>query len=792
MRVNLEWLREWVDVDADGARLAEELTTAGLEVDEVEPAGPEFDGVVVGHVVECKPHPNADKLSVCIVDDGEARREVVCGAPNVAVGVRAPYARPGAVLPGNVAIEAAEVRGVTSHGMLCSARELGLGDDASGLLLLDGDAPAGQPIGALLALDDEILDIDITPNRGDCFSVIGIAREIAAKRGRDLRPPDLSPVPASIEEAFPVELRADGDCPRFAGRVIRGIPTGLRSPLWLRERLRRAGLRAIHPVVDVTNYVMLELGQPLHAYDLGKLSGRIVVRRAEAGEKLTLLDGETRELDPDVLVIADDSGAIGMAGIMGGASTAVDDATTDIVLESAFFAPEAIAGRARRFGLHTDASVRFERGVDAEGQARAVERSTCLLLAIAGGRPGPTRVIELPDLVPRRAPVPLRHARVESLLGIELEPGEVESLLARLGIEVRRRRPKEWEVRPPSYRFDLSIEADLVEEVGRMIGYDRIPAIPGQGPAHLGTATELEVSEERLADVLVARGYYEIVTYGFVDRELDQAVSPGVEPLALANPISQDLAVMRTSLWPGLLGAARQNFARQQTRLKLFEIGRQYSAGDGRTIETPMLAGLVAGSRHPEHWDRDKAEADFFDVKADVCALLKLTGDADAFRFEAASHPALHPGQSARIVRDGEEAGWLGTIHPKLQRDLELKRPVVLFTLRLDVAARAEVPRFRPYSRFPTVRRDLALVVDEAVAAEALLRHARDAAGDVLQRAVIFDVYTGSGIEPGRKSVALGLILQGVSRTLTDADADRTVGAVIDRLERELGAKIRI
>ena len=792
MRVNLEWLREWVDVDADGARLAEELTTSGLEVDEVAPAGPALDHVVVGHVVECRPHPSADKLTVCIVDDGDARREVVCGAPNVVVGVKAPYARPGAVLPGNVVIAAAEIRGVTSHGMLCSARELGLGEDGAGLLLLDEDARIGQPIDELLALDDEILDIDITPNRGDCFSVVGIAREIAAKRGRDLHPPNLSPVPASIEDAFPVELRANGDCPRFAGRIIRGIPAGLRSPLWLRERLRRAGLRSIHPVVDVTNYVMLELGQPLHAYDLRKLSGRIVVRRAEAGERLTLLDGETRELDRDVLVIADDSGAIGMAGIMGGASTAVDDTTTDIFLESAFFSPDAIAGRARRFGLHTDASVRFERGVDPQGQARAVERATRLLLEIAGGRPGPTRVVEILDLVPRRAPVRVRHARIESLLGLELEPAEIESLLTRLGIEMRRLKPKEWEALPPSYRFDLSIEEDFVEEVGRMIGYDRIPAVPGHSPAHLGSATELEIDHERLADVLVARGYHEVVTYGFVDRELVHTITPDVEPLALANPISQDLAVMRTSLWPGLLNVARQNLARQQTRLKLFEMGRQYASdGAGRPIETPMLAGLVLGSRRPEHWDPEKADADFYDVKADVCALLKLTGDADEFRFEAAVHPALHPGQSARIVRNGEEAGWLGTIHPKLQRDLELRRPVVLFSLRLDVASRAEVPRYRPFSRFPAVRRDLAVVVDEAVQAEALLRHAREAAGDVLQRAVIFDVYTGQGIEPGRKSIALGLILQGVSRTLTDADADQIVAAVVQRLERNLGARIR-
>lgn len=793
MRVNLEWLREWVDVDADSSRLAEELTTAGLEVDDVLPAGPQLDGVVVGQVIECRHHPEAEQLTLCVVDDGEARREVVCGAPNVAAGVKAPFARPGAVLPDGIAIKVAEIRGVESQGMLCSARELGLGEEAAGLMLLDEDAPVGQGLSKYLALGDEILDIDITPNRGDCFSVIGVARELAAKRGRDLHTPDLGPVPAAIEEAFPVELRAGADCPRFAGRVIREIPTGLRSPIWLRERLRRAGIRAIHPVVDVTNYVMLELGQPLHAYDLGKLSGRIVVRRAAREEQLMLLDGETHTLDEDVLVIADESGAIGMAGIMGGASTSVGEDTTDIFLESAFFTPEVLAGRARRFGLHTDASMRFERGVDPEGQARAIERATRLLLEIAGGRPGPTRVSELAEHLPRRAPVRLRHARIESLLGLEISTGDVEALLARLEIDMRRRGNGEWEATGPSYRFDLAIEEDLIEEVARMIGYDKIPALPGQGPSHLGPATELEVDEEHLADVLVARGYHEVVTYGFVEQALDRAVSPNAEQLELANPISRELAVMRTSLWPGLLLAAKQNLARQQQRLKLFEIGRQYAAGaDGGAIETPMLAGLAAGSRQPEHWDGDKAELDFFDVKADVESLLALTSDAQSFTFEAASHPALHPGQTARILRRGEEAGWLGTIHPKLQQELELRRPVILFALRLDIACRANVPAFEPYSKFPAVRRDLAVVVDAGVEAEALLQHARAAAGDELQRAVIFDVYTGPGIEPGRKSVALGLILQGVSRTLTDADADSAVGAVVNRLERELGAKIRI
>ncbi|HEX7080265.1 MAG TPA: phenylalanine--tRNA ligase subunit beta [Gammaproteobacteria bacterium] len=792
MRVNLEWLSEWVGVDGDADRLAEDLTTAGLEVDAVLPAAPPLEGVVVAEVVECAPHPNADKLSVCIVDDGAGRHEVVCGAPNVRAGVKAAFARVGTRLPGGTTIAEAAFRGVTSHGMLCSAAELELADDVDGILFLDSAAPVGTPIAEHLKLRDSILDIDITPNRGDCFSVVGIAREIAAKRGVPLRAVEFPAVPRAVPETFPVELQAGADCPRFAGRVIRGVPTGLESPLWLRERLRRAGQRAIHPIVDVTNYVMLELGQPLHAYDLSKLRGRIVVRRGEAGETLELLDGRTVELDEEVLVIADESGAIGMAGIMGGASTAVSAKTTDVFLESAFFAPKAVAGRARRFGLHTDASMRFERGVDPEGQARAVERATALLLDIAGGRPGPTVVSALEAHLPRRPVVPLRRARVASLLGVDVGGAEVEALLSRLGIELERTGEGAWDAVPPSFRFDISIEEDLIEEIGRLIGYDRIPVIPGAGPVHLGTATEQRVDDERLADVLVARGYHEIVSYGFVDAELDRAVSGGAPQLALANPISADLNVMRTSLWPGLLLAARQNLARQRTRLRLFEIGREFAPAPDGAAEAPVVAGLAVGSRAPEHWNVEPAEVDFFDVKADVEALLKLTGAAAAFRFEPAPHPALHPGQSARVLRDGREAGWIGALHPELEHRLELRRRVLLFALRLDVVTPAEVPVFQPYSRLPAVRRDLALVVDEAVSAAALVEEARRAAGEWLQEVVIFDVYTGEGIEAGRKSVALGLILQGVSRTLTDADADRAVGAVTQRLERELGAKIRI
>jgi phenylalanyl-tRNA synthetase beta chain len=790
VRVNLEWLRDWVDVDDDGERLAEELTTAGLEVDSVLAAAPPFDGVVVGRVVECRPHPRADRLSLCLVDDGRGRHEVVCGAPNVRADVTVAFAPVGSKLPDGTVIVAAELRGVASNGMLCSARELELADDVEGILILDGDAPLGAPLREHLKLDDSILDIDITPNRGDCFSVIGIAREIAAKRNVRMRSPALAPVPASTDDELEVDLRAGSDCPRFAGRVVRGVRAGLQSPLWMRERLRRAGLRAIHPIVDVTNYVMLELGQPLHAYDLTKLEGGILVRHAVSGEKLTLLDGQVVDLAPDVLVIADGSGAIGMAGVMGGSSTAVSADTVDVFLESAYFSPDVIAGRARAYGLHTDASLRFERGVDPEAQERAIERATALLLEISGGRPGPTCLAELEAHIPKRPVVPLRRRRVEALLGIALDSGDIESLLTRLDIELRGR-DGEWQAVPPSFRFDINIEEDLVEEIGRLLGYDRIPAIAGTSASHLGAATELRVDEDRLADLLTARGYMEVVTYSFVDEALDRAVTPDAEPVALANPISSDMGVLRSSLWPGLLLVARQNLSRQRTRFRLFEIGRQFAADGDGVVETPMLAGAVVGSRFPEHWDQKAVEADFFDVKADVRALLALGGDADAFRFEPATHPALRPGQAARIVIDAETAGWLGVIHPELQRVADLRRPMLLFSLRLDVVSRSAVPAFRHYPKFPTSRRDLAVVVDREVPAAALVEQARLAIGDTLRRVVIFDVYTGTGIDSGRKSVALGLILQGVSRTLTDADADRAVDSVTQRLERELGATIR-
>jgi phenylalanyl-tRNA synthetase beta chain len=793
VRVSLDWLRDFVALDGDAERAADDLTSSGLEVESVEAAGAPLDGVVVAEVLAVARHPNADRLSVCTVNDGRAEVQVVCGAPNVAAGIKAPFARVGATLPGGKAIGAAELRGVRSNGMLCSARELELPDEVDGLLLLDADAPVGRPIAEHLKLGDAILEVNVTPNRGDCFSVLGIARELAARRATALTRREPKPVPAASNELFPVSLLAGEHCPRFAGRVLRGIRADAKSPFWLRERLRRAGLRPIHPVVDVTNYVMLELGQPLHAYDLAKLDERIEARFAKAGESLVLLDGKKIDLREDVLVIADGRGPVGLAGIMGGQATAVSADTSSIFLESAFFSPQALAGRARRYGLHTDASLRFERGVDPTGQAHALERASGLLVEICGARCGPPSVTERAADAPTRAPVRLRRARASTLLGIAVPDGRIEQIFERLEMRVERE-AEGWRVTPPAFRFDIAIEEDLVEEIGRMIGYGEIPSTPGAPSAVLGLSTETRVSPEHIADVLAARGYAEVVTYSFVDPALDAAVSPGAQSAALANPIASDMAVLRSSLWPGLISAARENLSHQRARFKLFEIGQVFEAGK-RVRETAVVAGLAVGMRTPEHWDGQSPEVDFFDVKGDLEALLQSSGRVSDFHFAAATHPALSPGRTASIVLDGATVGWLGALHPNLQRRLD--RPqhasgaAIAFALQLEPAFAARVPAFRSYSKFPSIRRDLAVVVDERAPVAAITKVASEAAGPWLQHVVVFDVYRGSGVDSSRKSIGLGLILQDVSRTLTDADADQTMHRVMASLERELGAKIR-
>jgi phenylalanyl-tRNA synthetase beta chain len=791
MKINIDWLRDFVPVEVAAEQLAGELTLAGLEVDGVAAVAAGFEGVVVAEILAKAAHPDADRLSICRIFDGEREHEIVCGAPNAAAGLKVPFAPVGTVLPGGMKIRAARIRGVRSEGMLCSAKELALADDSAGLLVLDAAAVTGQDLREHLRLEDHVLDIDLTPNRGDCFSVLGIAREIAARQGSEPLEEALDCIEPGTDRTFDVELVDTAACPRFAGRVIGGISPDARTPDWLRERLRRAGFRPIHPVVDVTNYVMLEVGQPLHAYRLDRLAGPIEVRFARPAETLRLLDDSELTLDGETLVIADRSGAIGLAGIMGGASTAVDAGTGDIFLESAFFAPRALQGRARRYGLHTDASVRFERGVDPSGQERAIERATALLLDIAGGTAGPVVLAEDAAAVPERRPVALRAERVRARLGMDIPDEDIVSVLERLGMQVERA-DHGWQVTPPSFRFDIAIEEDLIEEIGRTIGYDRIPVVPGQSAVRLGTAPEARVTIDELSDLLAARGFAEIVSFAFAEAGAQEKIDGGQAAPALANPISRDLNVMRTSLWPGLLRAARLNFSRQLVRCRLFEAGTVFAArDDGRVAESTRIAGLVSGPRAPVHFEGASPMADFYDLKGDVEALLSLWRLDDRLRFVSDRHPALSPSRSAAILVGDQAVGWIGELHPGLAADYDLREFAVLFEIDLSSMPAARVPVFAAYSRFPSMRRDLAVVVAEKLSVADLTKHVTEALGDALSELEVFDVYRGKGVDTGRKSIGIGLILQDASRTLTDDETDDMIRKVVRRLEHELGATIR-
>ena len=791
MKIAESWLREWVDPDLDTESLGHQLTMLGHEVDGIEYEGGGIKDVVIAEVVSVVRHPDADRLSVCRVDDGTGDLvDVVCGAPNVANGMKSPLARPGVRLPNGLKLRKSKIRGVVSNGMLCSAIELGLGDESDGIMALPGDAPVGQPLVDYLRLPDAVIDLDLTPNRGDCFSVLGIARDIAALTGAPLKGPAIENVEANIKDTQPVELVEPAGCPSFAGRVIRGIDPAAVSPIWMIERLRRAGLRAISPVVDVTNYVMLEYGQPLHAYDCGLLQGAIRPRLAKAGETITLLDEKSVDLNPDTLIITDDSGPIGIAGIMGGLSTAVTDKTTDVFLEGAFWPPAYMAGRARAYGMHTDASLRFERGVDPGGQGRAVERATRLLLSIAGGNAGPLVVDTVAEYMPRREAVLLRRARLALLLGVAIGNQEVEQILRGLEMEVL---PVEsgWKVTPPSHRFDIEIEADLIEEVARIHGYDSIPENTASAAELLETVTESRIDLERVAATLVARDYQEVVTYSFVDAEANKAFSGVASELVLSNPISSEMSVMRASLWPGLVAAAASNFARQQDRVRVFEVSKSFHGTLEQTIETMRVGGLVSGSAAPEQWGSEARSADFFDIKSDVEALLLLAAPRDAISFAAISHPALQDGQAAEIRRGDRAIGMLGKLHPSVAKRYNLKRAAYVFEVDAELAFATEVPSAAPISRFPGSRRDIAVIVDNAVTADELVAAISGGAAELIREVRIFDIYTGPGIEAGRKSVAIGLILQATSRTLTDEDADAAMAAAISKLKKKFAAELR-
>jgi len=792
MRISVNWLNDWLGKPAVARDLAARLTMAGLEVEAVEPAAAPLAGIVVGEIVEREQHPNADSLSVCRVNaGGDELLQIVCGAPNARAGLKAPLATLGTTMPGGMEIKKAKLRGIESFGMLCSARELGLAEDASGLMELPSDFRPGQPITAALSLDDTLIEINLTPNRGDCMGVLGVAREASVLTGATLGGPELHAVPARSGERFPVELVPGAGCARFAARVIRGVRPDAQAPMWMRERLRRAGLRPISAIVDVTNYVMLELGQPMHAYDLRELEGGIVVRRAGAGETLRLLDGREITMDESVLVIADHAKPLGLAGVMGGDHSGIGNDTTDVLLEVAYFHPAAIAGRGRRYGLVTDASQRFERGVDPTLQERAIERATELLLACAGGTAGPTEVTELADEVPRRAAVSFRPSRARRVIGAEIDDAAIERILRQLGMQVVEHGGAAWRVTPPPWRFDIVIEEDLIEEVARIFGFDQIPETDPATPLAIPAIRETRVSPETVADLMVQRGYFEAITYSFVDPDLQGVLCPGEVALRLANPISADLAEMRLSLWPGLVRALTENQRRQQPRVRLFELGRKFQFSGGLLTEIPVLAGLATGPAHAEQWGAPATEVDFFDVRADLEALFRATGAAASFTFAPDQHPALHPGQTARILRDGKPVGWIGRLHPEVARRLELTYSALVFEIETESGLEASVPRFAEISRFPAVRRDLAVLVAEAVPVQVLLDTVRTSAGALLTGLVAFDIYRGKGIAEGFKSVAIGLNLQDISRTLTDDETDAVVAQVVKDLEREHSATIR-
>ncbi len=793
MKISESWLREFASPPGDTAVLVHQLTMQGLEVESVEAAGPPLDGVVVGRVLDVAPHPNADRLRVCQVDVGTQTVQIVCGAANVRPGGLYPVALPGAILPTGMEIGRAALRGVESGGMLCSAAELGLGEPgaaarAEGLLELDPAGRPGSPVAAALSLPDHILELKITPNRADCFSVVGVARDLAATTGLAFAEPAVPSVPDQTGSGFPVRVEDPAGSPTFLVRAVRGIHPDAKSPFWLRERLRRSGIRSIHPVVDITNLVMLELGQPLHAYDLDKLDGGIVVRRAHSGEPLQLLTGDDVRLDDECLVIAHNSGAIGLAGIMGGSGTAVSASTTNVLLESAYFAPSAIVGRARRLGLQTDASTRFERGVDPTGQRRALERATGLLLAIVGGEPGPCQIEGSGATSSRQ--VALRRERLARVLGEAVPDRDVETILARLGMRVM---PDEdgWQVQPPAFRFDIAVEVDLIEEIARVHGYDRMTPRQGTQTTTLGNAQSTRVRSDGLRAVLVQRGYQEAMTYSFVDREQDRLLAGGQEGVPLVNPLSAELAVMRQSLWPGLVQAVRHNLARQQRRVRLFETGVRFIPGTASTTEQTVLAGIVMGTAVPEQWGEPARATDFHDVKSDLEALLTIVGAESEFDWVADVHPALQPGRAARLRRRGQPVGWLGSLHPSLIRPCGLEEAPLLFELDLGSLTATTVTAYQELSRFPAVRRDIAILVKRDTPVGRLVGAVTDAAGPALREVVVFDIFVGEHIEAGEKSVALGLILQETSRTLTDAEADKIISGVVQRLARDFSAKMR-
>ncbi|MCZ0819896.1 phenylalanine--tRNA ligase subunit beta [Dickeya solani] len=794
MKFSELWLREWVNPAISSDALSEQITMAGLEVDGVEPVAGAFHGVVVGEVVECAQHPNADKLRVTKVNVGGDRLlDIVCGAPNCRQGLKVAVATVGAVLPGDFKIKAAKLRGEPSEGMLCSFSELGISDDHSGIIELPADAPLGTDIREYLKLDDNTIEISVTPNRADCLGILGVARDVAVLNEQALAVPAIEPVTATIADRFPIQVDATQACPRYLGRVVKGINLKAATPLWMREKLRRCGIRSIDPVVDVTNYVLLELGQPMHAFDLNRLEGGIVVRMAKEGETLRLLDGTDATLSADTLVIADHQKALAMGGIFGGEHSGVNGDTQNVLLECAYFNPLSITGRARRYGLHTDASHRYERGVDPALQHQAMERATRLLLDICGGEAGPVvEVVSEKDL-PARATIALRRDKLDRLIGHVISDEKVSDILTRLGCQVTKIADG-WQAVAPSWRFDMAIEEDLVEEIARVYGYNNIPNIPTQAPLKMTQHREADLALKRVKTLLVDHGFQEAITYSFVDPKIQSLIHPGEEALILPSPISVEMSAMRLSLWSGLLGAVVYNQNRQQSRLRLFESGLRFvpdQHADLGVRQETMLAGVITGTRYEEHWDLARQAVDFYDLKGDLEAVLALTGKLSELEFRAESHPALHPGQTAAIYLAGERIGYIGVIHPELERKLDLNGRTVVFEVLWDKLAERVVPEAADISRFPANRRDIAVVVAESVPAGDVLAECKKVGANQLVGVNLFDVYRGKGVAEGYKSLAISLVLQDTARTLAEEEIAATVAQCVAALKQRFQASLR-
>ncbi len=796
MLLSESWLREWADSQLKVEEIAEKLTLAGLEVEGVEPvsslgnAKANRQKIVVGRIENVEMHPDADKLRVCQVNIGRSKfLNIVCGAPNARQGIVVPVAMVGAKLPG-VEIKASSIRGVQSSGMLCSAAELGLSDSASGLMELDSGAPLGSTLWEYLGLDDKIIEIDLTPNRGDCLCVQGIAREISALTGCRMRSTEVDKVPAKTKTGLSIELIATDGCARFAGRAVHNINMAARTPDWMQQILLRSGVRSINPVVDITNYVMLETGQPMHGYDLDKLNGGIIVRRAKNKEKLKLLDGSTVAMTDQNLVIADHKRAVGLAGIMGGDATAISDGTTNIFFEAAYFSPADIIGKARQFGMHTDASHRFERGVDPTGQIAAIERATALLLEIAGGEPGKTCHSVDRKALPKRNSITLDNRELPRMLGISIPASSTKSILKKLGMEVSGSATA-LKVKSPSWRFDISGQHDLVEEVGRCYGYEKIvPNIP-VSTARSGGYPERNVSRYSLKQLLTSRGYFEAINYSFIDPDLQNKVLGLSGGTRLQNPLADNMSVMRQSLIPGLLASLVRNQNRQEDRIRLFESGTVFTGRGKNRKENLKIAAVLSGAALPRQWAISAHPVDFYDLKGDLEALLNLGASGKAISFQRAGREGLHPGQSADVTVDGKSVGYIGKLHPVVQQKLDLDREVFIFEIDERVLTKSTLPSFEPLSRYPSVERDLAVVVDQDVCAEDVLKTVRNHAGSDLKRLELFDMYQGERVEKNKKSFAFSLTFQSESSSLRAGDIDDITAKIITALEQKVGAQMR-